>query len=334
MFLACSPSSAAAGARATRCQLVNPSFDLAAGPGGLPGWNQPPPIGIPTLVIEEPHTGARSVRLTPREGESTTALFQTLPASGCRGHRLRLRAAIRTGGAGTGALLAIQERAQGRLGRAASSIDRPVTAGAWSLREGNVSLNAPIFRLNFIVTSALAIVLLAEPLSALKLAGLMLALTAIWLLIGAGADGKAPLGPAARRSLVLAVSATLALGAGNFLHKIGLSQGAKPATLLSAHSFVFVVLSTLAVVRADAGLSIPRAVFKYSAAGAAMTSGGFLLLLRALSEAEASVVVPIAQMGLIVTAALGVLVLREPITPRKLAGLAAALAALCALAAS
>ena len=205
---------------------------------------------------------------------------------------------------------------------------------AWSLREGNVSLNAPIFRLNFIVTSALAIVLLAEPLSALKLAGLMLALTAIWLLIGAGADGKVPLGPAARRSLVLAVSATLALGAGNFLHKIGLSQGAKPATLLSAHSFVFVVLSTLAVVRADAGLSIPRAVFKYSAAGAAMTSGGFLLLLRALAEAEASVVVPIAQMGLIVTAALGVLVLREPITPRKLAGLAAALAALCALAAS
>ncbi len=205
---------------------------------------------------------------------------------------------------------------------------------AWSLREGNVSLNAPIFRLNFIVTSALAILLLAEPLTGLKLAGLALALAAIWLLMGAGAGNAASMTPAAKRSLLLAVSATLALGAGNFLHKIGLSQGAKPATLLSAHSLVFLVLSTLAAVRADAGLSIPRSVWKYSAAGAAMTSGGFLLLLRALSEADASVVVPIAQMGLLVTAALGVIVLREAITARKLAGLSAAVAALGALAAS
>ncbi len=42
--------------------------------------------------------------------------------------------------------------------------------------------------------------------------------------------------------------------------------------------------------------------------------------------------VPIAQMGFVVTAALGILVLREPLTARKAAGLAAALAALAVLA--
>jgi len=44
------------------------------------------------------------------------------------------------------------------------------------------------------------------------------------------------------------------------------------------------------------------------------------------------VVVPIAQMGFVVTALLGFFFLREPFTARKGAGLAAALAALASLA--
>jgi multidrug transporter EmrE-like cation transporter len=44
------------------------------------------------------------------------------------------------------------------------------------------------------------------------------------------------------------------------------------------------------------------------------------------------VLVPIAQMGFVVTAVLGVAVLREPVTARKVAGLVAATAALAALA--
>jgi uncharacterized membrane protein len=55
-------------------------------------------------------------------------------------------------------------------------------------------------------------------------------------------------------------------------------------------------------------------------------------MLHGLTEGPASVLVPIAQMGFIVTAALGVLVLHERMTARKGAGLAAALAALAALA--
>jgi multidrug transporter EmrE-like cation transporter len=44
------------------------------------------------------------------------------------------------------------------------------------------------------------------------------------------------------------------------------------------------------------------------------------------------VLVPIAQMGLVVSAALGILVLNEPMTARKATGLVAALAALAVLA--
>lgn len=205
---------------------------------------------------------------------------------------------------------------------------------AWSLRDGNVSINAPIFRLNFIVTSVLAITLLSEPVTPLKLAGLALALAAIWLLTGTGAGSAAPMSAAARRSLMLAVGATLALGAGNFLHKIGLAHGAKPATLLSAHSLVYLTLSTIVASRADGGIKIPYAAWKYAASGAALTSGGFWMLLSGLALADASVIVPIAQMGLVVTAGLGVIMLGETLTARKAAGLAAALGALGLLAAS
>jgi drug/metabolite transporter (DMT)-like permease len=56
------------------------------------------------------------------------------------------------------------------------------------------------------------------------------------------------------------------------------------------------------------------------------------LLAESLARGPASTLVPITQMGFIVTASIGILVLREPVTGRKLTGLAFALAALAALA--
>jgi uncharacterized membrane protein len=58
---------------------------------------------------------------------------------------------------------------------------------------------------------------------------------------------------------------------------------------------------------------------------------GFLLMLTALQRGPASVLVPIAQMGFVVTAFVGFAVFREPMTTRKALGLAAALGALIAL---
>ncbi|MBI4207899.1 MAG: hypothetical protein HY527_23005 [Betaproteobacteria bacterium] len=55
---------------------------------------------------------------------------------------------------------------------------------------------------------------------------------------------------------------------------------------------------------------------------------------RSLAGGEASVLVPIAQMSFVVTAALGLVILREPFTARKAAGLAFAAAALAFLAKS
>ncbi len=72
--------------------------------------------------------------------------------------------------------------------------------------------------------------------------------------------------------------------------------------------------------------------FKYGAAAAVVLLGATISLLRGVAGGQASVLVSIAQMGFIVAALLGILILREPVTVRKAIGLVSALAALAVLA--
>jgi|SRR5215475_1839231 len=213
-----------------------------------------------------------------------------------------------------------------------------------SLAAGAVSTNASIFRLNFIVTAILAIAFLGEPLNAAKVAGLALALTATWLLLGAAAPkaarGAAPVpdttevaDPVRRRSLVDVTVATLAFGASNFFHTVGLRHGAVPETLAVAQATAFVPLATSVVFWRDRKRP-PPVTFRYGAVAAIALLAATILLLRSVVQGQASVLVPIAQMGFIVAALLGIFVLREPVTLRKAGGLATALAALAMLAAS
>jgi uncharacterized membrane protein len=197
-----------------------------------------------------------------------------------------------------------------------------------SLAAGSVSINAPIFRLNFVITAILAIAVLGEPLRPAMPVALVLALAAAWLLLG-GIERRSQID---RGSLVSVLIATVALGAANFFHTLGLRQGSSPETMLAAQAAVFVTLSTVFVRVVDGKIAPPAATWSHAAAAAVVLIFAFLFMLHAITRGPASVLVPIAQMGFVVTAALGILVLGEPITARKAGGLAAALASLAVLA--
>jgi drug/metabolite transporter (DMT)-like permease len=203
-----------------------------------------------------------------------------------------------------------------------------------SLAAGSVSTNASIFRLNFIVTAGLAIALLGEPLTATKIAGLVLALLATWLLLGAGGAADRASGDARRIALVQVGVATLAFGTSNFFHTVGLRHGAGPETLAVAQAALFMPLATAVVYFADGRISPPAITFKYGGAAAIVLLAATIFLLHSVARGQASVLVPIAQMGFIIAALLGIVALREPVTFRKAIGLASALAALTVLAAS
>jgi uncharacterized membrane protein len=78
----------------------------------------------------------------------------------------------------------------------------------------------------------------------------------------------------------------------------------------------------------------PPPALKYGAATAFALFGATIFLLHGIAIGQASVLVPVAQMGFIVAALLGILVLGEPLTLPKAAGLISALAARAVLAAS
>jgi len=202
---------------------------------------------------------------------------------------------------------------------------------ARSLQTGSVSLIAPIFRLSFTVTTALAVLLLGEPLGAWKVAGLALALAAVWLLLGG--DGTAP--GAARLPLAQALVAMAAMGVANFLYKVGAASGGSPATFIAGQAAVFLPLATGYAWMTDRGVRAPcAAAWTHAGSTAALFLLGLVLMFESLTRGQASVLVPITQMGFVVTAAIGILFLREAFTLRKGAGLAFALAALIALALS
>ena len=203
---------------------------------------------------------------------------------------------------------------------------------AWSLRHGAVSINAAIFRLSFAVTTILAVILLGESLNTAKVAGLILAVLAVWLLVTAPALASGPTAHERKASLVRVVFATIIVGAASFAYKLGVRAGAAPIAVVVAQGLVALVLFTTFSVFTDRGVRLSRPALVHAPVSAVLLLVAFTSLAKALQGGEASVIVPIAQMGFVVTAILGFVFQREPLTLRRAAGLAIALLALTSLA--
>ncbi len=199
---------------------------------------------------------------------------------------------------------------------------------AASLRSGSVSINAPVFRLSLVVTAALAIAVLGEPLTGFKTAGVGLVLAAAWLLLGGPMQSQRE----SREALVRVVIATIAVGIGNFIYGLGLRDGATPGSLMVAQAGLVCPLATLFAAARDRGVVPSRAALRTAPFAAVALAVASVLMVEAMARGQASIAVPIAQMGFVVTALLGFVFLREAFTARKGAGIAAALAALACLA--
>lgn len=202
---------------------------------------------------------------------------------------------------------------------------------ARSLQDGAISTNAPIFRLNFTITAALAIVLLGEALTLTKLAALACTLGAVWLLL---AEPGALSGGTNLKSLQGVLIATVAMGCANFFYKVGLQHGALPETVVAAQAWVFCSTATAFVLLRERRFRFTPGGWRYPALAAIALGMGFVFLMHALAGGQASVMVPVAQMGFVFTALLGVAIFGETLTMRKRAGLLVAVAALALFAIS
>lgn len=194
-----------------------------------------------------------------------------------------------------------------------------------SLQGGAVSTNAPIFRLNFTLTAALAILLLGETLTPIKAAALLCALAAVWLLL---ADGNGKRGTVNLASMVRVLVATVAMALANLFYKIGLQHGALPETMVAAQAWTFCSLATLLRVLHERRFLRAAGAWRYSTLAAVGLLIAFVTMSHALAAGPASVLVPVAQMGFVFTALFGAVLFGEPLDARKRLGLAVATAAL------
>src|ERR1700730_17959826 len=202
---------------------------------------------------------------------------------------------------------------------------------ARSLASGAVSIVAPVFRLSFAITVALAVWLLNERLTGWKLAGLGASLVALWLLL-AGGPASAP--RITKSSVLNVLVATVTMGIVRFIYKLGVIAGGSPATVLTGQASVFLPLATVFALKRDGGFHPPHGAWRHGATAAVLLLFGLVMLLAGLARGEASVLVPVAQMSFVVTAGLGFIFLREALTIRKGLGLAFAIVALTCLARS
>lgn len=193
-----------------------------------------------------------------------------------------------------------------------------------SLHGGAVSTNAPIFRLNFTLTAALAILILHEPLTPAKTVAIGCALIAVWLLL---AEAGAERGKVSAASLAQVLLATVTMALTNLFYKIGLQYGTPPETMVAAQAWTFCSLATLSGFLRD-GIRMPRRGWSYAAFAAFGLFGAFVLLLHGLALGPASVLVPVAQMSFVITALAGIAIFHERFDVRKCAGLAVAAIAL------
>lgn len=195
------------------------------------------------------------------------------------------------------------------------------------LQSGAVSVAVPVFRLSFVVAAILAILFLGESLSTAKLAGLCCAVAAVWCLLG-GAASKAEISSEAKLQIIIA---TVSAGIPFYLFKLGLNQGASAAAVLFGQTVGAAAIATAASCWIDRGFRPSAVSVRHGIAYGTINALGFGILVEAMARGEASILVPIAQLSFLVAVVVGMLWFKEQTSPRKLAGIGLAIAAVALL---
>lgn len=197
-----------------------------------------------------------------------------------------------------------------------------------SVKTGDVSVNAPIFRLNFVITAAGAMILLGESFALAKLVGITLALLSV---ISFAGIKSLNFNSSQLSSLALVSIGSIVFGIVGILIKYALNNDAEPIPLLLTQTIAFQVAASIYVVYTKKWKP-NQATRRYSPWIAVLQLIWASLTLTALSIGEASIIYPIIQLSFVVTAILGIMLLHEEFTKGKGLGIVLALGAVGALA--
>ena len=197
-----------------------------------------------------------------------------------------------------------------------------------SLKEGSASVNAPLFRLSFIITAVAAFVLLDEPVTLAKVIGILLAVAAVLSLAdfsGLTTGGSHP------RSMLYLLAATLAFGIAGILSKEAINQGSDTIPLVIVQTITFTSASFLHML-ATRRVRPNGITVRFAPLVGILQLAWAVLLFQSLQTGEASVSFPIVQLSFVLTAILAVAFLREAVSRGLIIGISTASLAVVAFA--
>ncbi len=204
------------------------------------------------------------------------------------------------------------------------------TGASWlcyfkALQLGDASKVAPIDKLSTVMTVLLALILLGERLSLVGWIGVVLICAGtVWMLEPAEVRALPRALTSAGGWLGYALGSALFAALTAILGKLGI-VGVESNLGTAIRTGVVLLMAWAMVVicgRTRQLRTIPRRELVLVLASGVATCASWLCFYRALQEGPASVVVPIDKLSILVTVAFSVLILRERLSRRYLAGLA------------
>lgn len=199
-----------------------------------------------------------------------------------------------------------------------------------SLGHVDVSLGSTIFRLNTIGVAILSVLFLGEALGAGKSGGIALGIVAVLLLARRAAGPR----DSPRHGLFVAVviGASLLRAIYGVVSKAGLSAGADAATMMLMGAIAWIVGGAAYALLRERRFRVTRAKLGYAALGGMLVALNVNALIAAVGRADASRVIPIANLSFVAAMLLSVAMGMESLTGRKVAAIACAVAAIALLA--
>ena len=204
------------------------------------------------------------------------------------------------------------------------------TGASWlcyfkALQLGEASKVAPIDKLSTVLTVLLAVLLLGESLTVIGGVGVVLMVAGTLLMLDrSDAVTLAPRRAGSRGWLLYALGSAVFAALTAILGKLGI-VGVESNLGTAIRTAVVLVMAWAMVAvsgRRRPLPSLPRREVMLVLASGLTTGASWLCFYRALQDGPASVIVPIDRLSILVTVAFSVLILRERLSRRYLAGLA------------
>lgn len=125
-----------------------------------------------------------------------------------------------------------------------------------------------------------------------------------------------------RTGILLAIGTLVALGLADYVRTFAVSRRrVDNMSFMLVETFTWITVLVIAMYVRGKGFSMSSKLIGVPVLTGILSVSGILALMIALGLEDGSKVVPIGRLGLIITAALSVIILREPLTATKLAGL-------------